>query len=327
MVFDIRPDEGIDKISVIINPLFLNKDCKKRHIFPDNRLTLHKAGPFTVLAIHQEYFNPLLDYQMQISFAVYELIKIGLINFPDTIMTPYFIYKNHSWFILRIVALEFYSSWANDEIIIDDDMVETNLETAIVNDCLYRYVVKSTGEITNTYYSNDKSTSKYNRSSFIIYDKQKKDIHDNRLPKEVILANTKPIRSEFRLYAENTPWLHWDNLQGDYNTIFKRHKRQLAVIYNNYVRECITVSSKVNENFNKVVKCAEKINPVRSNSKRLRQRVPIATIMDRGIGNEIVIRQTVVDKMDRFSVKSGNREKAQEMREMMGEKAIKGLGE
>jgi hypothetical protein len=83
-----RPIEGIDKISVTLNPLFLNTGCDKKHIDPYNRLTLHKAGPFTVLSISQEYFNPLFDYQMQISLAIYELVKQRIILFEDNFLTP-----------------------------------------------------------------------------------------------------------------------------------------------------------------------------------------------------------------------------------------------
>jgi len=41
---NIRPIEGIDKISFVLNPLFLNNDCVKKHIDPYNRLSVHKAG-------------------------------------------------------------------------------------------------------------------------------------------------------------------------------------------------------------------------------------------------------------------------------------------
>jgi hypothetical protein len=129
--YDARPIEGIDKVSVLLNPLILNSSCKKKHVDPLNRLTLHKSGAFTTLVIHQEFFNPFFDYQKQIAFAVYELVKHGIINFPDTIFTPFIIYEYHSLFILNVVALEFYSSWASDEIEVNEDMSKTTLAVCL----------------------------------------------------------------------------------------------------------------------------------------------------------------------------------------------------
>ncbi|MDR3142462.1 MAG: hypothetical protein LBU37_12180 [Tannerellaceae bacterium] len=81
--------EGIDRIGLLLNPLFFDKKNIIKHKDPYNRLTLHPAGQFYVLSIHAEWFNPLLDYQMQIAMAIYELVKEGVINFSDTMLTPY----------------------------------------------------------------------------------------------------------------------------------------------------------------------------------------------------------------------------------------------
>ena len=314
-----RPNEGIDKIGLVLNPIFLNKENKKKHIDPFNRLSLHRAGPYTIFTITQEYFNPFIDYQVQLAFAVYELVKHGIIDFPDTMFTPYFIYKNHGWFVLNVVALEFYSSWSKDEIDIDHDMTEKTLDAAKENGCLYQYVNKETKEVTDTFYSNDKARNSYDRSSFIIYDKQKKDIRDNQIPRDVVTGNPKSIRTEFRLYADNTDWLHWDNLRGDYQAIFNRHKDLLAVIYSNYIKGCITTNCNDNKNFGKVVKTAERKSPIRYSGKKLKKRVTVKGMVDFGEENERQNRESQLGIFDKFSLKNKNIENAKNMDKIMVE--------
>jgi len=207
-----RPPEGIDKIGIILNPLFLNKDNRKKYFDPNNKIEVHSAGVFTVLTIKQEYFNIFFDYQKQIALAIYELVKKGIFNFPDKgALTLWFIYNFSQYFILRIVSLEFYSDWNEDDVKVEPDMFRYTLDEAKDEDCLYRYVTED-NEVTDTFYSNDKSLSKYDRSSFICYNKKKKDIKEKQISHDVINNYARPTRTEFRLYADNTPWLHWDNL-------------------------------------------------------------------------------------------------------------------
>jgi len=310
-----RPHEAIDKIGILLNPLFLIKDCENIRIDKYNRLKIHRAGIFKVLTIKEEFLNPFIDYQMQITFAIYELIKQGIIIFPDNIFTPFFIYKYHEYFILNIVSLEFYSSWERDEIEIDEDMAKLNIDDAKENGCLYRYTDKE-GNLTETHYSNDKASNSYDRSGFIYYDKQLLDFMHNQIPHHVILAYGKPMRTEFRLYADNTPWLHWDNLRGTYQEIFDRHVKLLATIYNNYVSGCITVNGKANKNFNKVIKEAEKNNPIRYTGGQLKKRKPI---------KENKKQEMALNELSRFTSKSENMEKAQSIQETM-EKAAKERG-
>jgi hypothetical protein len=309
-----RPIEGIDKIGVLLNPLFLNKDFKKRRIDPYNRLEIHTAGVFKVLTIKQEYLNKLFDFQAQIALAIYELIKQGIIDFPDNFLTPLFIYKNPSYFILNIIALEFYFSLEKDEIEIDEDMVKNNIDEAKEDGCLYRYVDENKVE-TETYYSNDKGTN-YHRSSFILYNKQDKDLHDNQIPKDVILAFGKPMRIEFRLYADNSKWLHWDNLRGNYQDILDRHLQLLATTFNTKVRGCITLNSNENKNLKRIIKLAEKRDPIRFTGKELKKK----TLIKPNENSEIVIRN-----YEKFSLKNVNIENAKKLKEI-NEKLDKNRG-
>jgi hypothetical protein len=76
-----------------------------------------------------------------------------------------------------------------------------------------------------------------------------------------------PERLEFRIYAGNSRWLHWDNLKGNYQQIFNRYEEYLATLYNNYVLGCLTVRGKENPNFKKLVKLAERNNCIRFKNK------------------------------------------------------------
>ena len=303
-----RPPEGIDKIGVILHPLFLNKENAKKYFDPNNCLEIHPAGIYTVLSIKQEYFNIFFDYQKQIVCAIYELVKAGVINFPDTLLTLWYIYNYPQYFILRIVSLEFYSDWREEDIYINPDMYKCNLEEAKDEGFLYRYITDDK-EITDTYYSNDKSLSKYDRSSFICYNKRKKDSKENQISHNDINNYARPIRTEFRLYADNTPWLHWDNLKEDYQQIFNRHVALMATIYNNFVRECISVNNKANPNFSKIIKEANKYNHIRYKGNKIKKRGDIKLYNDEQVN--------IINEFKDLSVENENIENAKKLQKNM----------
>jgi hypothetical protein len=259
--------EGIDKVDVLLNPLFFNKDNINRHKDPYHRLTLHPAGVFWVLSIQREWFNPFFDYQAQIAFAVYELVKEGVISFVDTPLTPLMIYLFHECFFLNIVALEFYSDFKQDNIAIHDAKVFLTIDEAKKNDGLYRYYSKAEGQLTETCYSADRKGAR--KSRFITYNRLKKSVRDNNIASVKELERKQnPVRCEFKLYSTNTDWLNWDNLKGNYQDIFNRYLELLAVIYNNQVDGCLTVKGKENRNFKRVVRCALRENRTRFRNKR-----------------------------------------------------------
>jgi hypothetical protein len=120
--------EGIDKIGVLLNPLFFNKADITKHKDPYRRLTLHRAGNFTVLSIHEEWFNPLFDYQFQIARAICHLINEGVINLKarwakedsmNDMWNLYLVYTIPQYFILSIVACEFFSDIKYGNISVD----------------------------------------------------------------------------------------------------------------------------------------------------------------------------------------------------------------
>lgn len=258
--------EGIDRIGVLLNPLFFDKKNISRHKDPYNRLTLHKAGRFYVLSIHEEWFNPFFDYQVQIALAVYVLVKEGVISFPDSPFTPLYIYQYHKYFILNIVALEFFSDFKYSNIKLEKEMLKTTIDEAKYEGGLYQYRDEKNNKLTDTYYSPDKKGSK--KSKHIVYNKLEKSIKDNNhAPVETLIKTQNPIRLEFRIYANNSKWLHWDNLKGDYQKIFNRYKEYLAVIFNNYIAGCLTIKGKENNNYKKIIKTAKSKNRERFRTK------------------------------------------------------------
>ena len=79
-----KQKEHIDKFKVILNNTFINPEMiKKKNIDPKNRLTLHRFGDKVALAIHAEYFNPKMSFKENVASAIYELVKIKYLDFPD----------------------------------------------------------------------------------------------------------------------------------------------------------------------------------------------------------------------------------------------------
>jgi hypothetical protein len=258
-----RCPEGIDKVDVLLNPLFFDKRNIANHKYPYHRLVLRPAGAFWALSIQAEWFNPFLDYQMQVALAVHEIVKEGVLSYlffgcPFT-PSPQMIYLCHECFFLNVIALEFYSDGDYNNFKRDENMMFKTIDEAKENGGLYRYYDKDKDEPTDTCYSVKKKNA--GKSSFICYNRLRKSIIDNNIAGVDELRKTqKPIRCEFKLYSCNTEWLHWDNLRGNYQDIFNRYTRYLATVFNTKVAGCITVKGNENPNFKKVIKVARKEN-------------------------------------------------------------------
>jgi hypothetical protein len=242
------PQEAIDKVSLLLNPyLTLNT---ARQIDPRNRITLHQVGSFWQLSIHAEWFNIYEDYQWQIANAIYELIKKGVIIFPNYLATLLFIYSNPYSFILRIVAIEFYSNFRLEHVAIS--------EGAIENGSVERYQDYNTGEY-GSVYTGDRNRKKGRKPIGITYNKCKKDLETKRVSHQEWVKNPFKQRIEFRLYCNNTDWLNWFNLRGNYFDIFKRHLWYLATVYNNWIYSYSDINASENPMFKKIMRKASTI--------------------------------------------------------------------
>jgi F0F1-type ATP synthase membrane subunit a len=116
--------ELIDKVKVVLWPFFLNINKVKKHIDPHNHLTLHPFGNMVALAIYAEWINPVLPLQATIASAIYELIKEGVMLFPDNEFTLPFIIHNLDWFVAYVQELEIVFDIKPVNITIKDESIE-----------------------------------------------------------------------------------------------------------------------------------------------------------------------------------------------------------
>jgi hypothetical protein len=250
-------------------PFFLNYNNQTKHFDPSNNLTIHRSKFQTTLEIHAEYFNPMINYHITIACAICELIKKGIINFPDTIFTLPFIRDNLEWFV-SMSELEMYFDTKRNDVLIDKKTVETNDLIKIVDQKTYA----------TTYYSNDfRGDGKHYRKSIIsIYDKETKDLKDNHIAHEVIKQHPYKTRIEFRLCRSNCRYLSIDNLAGTFDQIFKRYYPYLAILYNSYLNgNVITTERKKYKQLNKVLDEAREKMKTRYTRKELRRSEPVIT--------------------------------------------------
>jgi hypothetical protein len=317
--------EGIDKITVVLNPLLLNKENVWKYHDPYNRLTFHRAGAFTALSIHEEWFNPFFDYQIQIAMAIHEIIKKKVINFPDNIFTLYTIYTNPSFFFVSIVCTEFYFDYKKENIWGYEEMNAANSDKAKEEGLLYRYAfINEDGdtEITNTYYTNDYADSK--KSIFCLYNRIEKLLRDNNKDTaKNIKKYQNEIRCEIRLTNENCPYLRWDNFKGAYKNIINRFSDYLSVIYGNHICGLFNVKGNENKRFKKIIYL------FRERQKELQRKNRQTGKKERYRGNDLckakersgnikstITEQDMLEKLDKTSINFAKRTKALKLNDL-----------
>ena len=164
--------ETIDKITIVLNPWLINNDMRRKiHIDPFNRLTLHSFGSMVGLAIHWEWINHRLSVYENIALALLELVKREYIVFPYNDFTLPFIIKYLPIFVWYVQQIEFAFDFLPSDIKVNED--------AVRNGNLIQYRDYETKELTDNYYTPDYHDGK-RKSIGIIYDKEKKDIHDRK---------------------------------------------------------------------------------------------------------------------------------------------------
>jgi hypothetical protein len=276
---------GIDKIKILLSPIWVNSrkiHFNKKgimHIKPDNSLTLHKCGPYTGLAIHDEYIS---RYEKNlfycISKAINELMIIGIIEKPEHIKEIdifNFIFQNPRQFISHVAELEIYFSIYKDSIIIKKYSVETG------------YLIEVTDNETGakTYYTKDynkyilsniKSGRKDKRKSIgKIYDKNIKDLKDNRKSHISILNNDYSIRLEFRLNNKNCNYMNIDNFNHSLNTVLRKYFHFLVVKYKKYFLDHVEIDIEKNKHLVALINTAKATTSKRFTEKTLKKTEPI----------------------------------------------------
>jgi len=252
-------NSGIDKIKLNLNPIFLNPNIP-RHIRADNSLTLHKAGNYTLLSIHAEYFNPFIDYKLQIAKAIHELVEKKVICFQNDypVFTFMFIFQNLEYFA-GVSQVEFFWDFPRGKVSINS--------IALTNKDIIQYKDKD-GNLCETFYSNDFETGK---SIFCTYNKYLKLLHDRHINRKIIEEMNVEYRIEARLTRDNCTYLDLANFSGTFEDIFKRFKPLLAVLYYKYLYGYVEVIGKSNTYFSRLMRQVEKEKTKYFNRNRLKK--------------------------------------------------------
>jgi len=268
-------NSGIDKIKLNLNPIFLNSNIP-RHIRADNSLTLHKAGNYTLLSIHAEYFIPFIDYKLQIAKAIHELIEKKIIRFENDypVFTFMFIFQNLEYFV-GVSQVEFFCDFPKGKVSINP--------IALTNKDIIQYR-DNKGILHETFYSIDFESGK---SIFCVYNKFLKHIHDRHISHKKIAEMNVEYRIEARLTRDNCTYLDLANLTGTYEDIFKRFKPLLAVMYYKYLYGCVEVVGKSNTYFQRLMREVQKEKLKYFNGNRLRKSESIEYIFENDIEKQL----------------------------------------
>jgi hypothetical protein len=297
MMFPI-PIEGIDKIKVTLNPIWLNCHDHLPHVDPHNYLTLHRCGVFASLAIEAEFMNSLMDYYTNIVLAICELIKREIIAFPNNMFTPYFVLNNLGWFVIGVQEIEFYFDLRPSHIRVNEDAVKNG------------GLVK----VENGYYTPDYKKGKTKRKSIgTVYDKGEKNKKDNHIKHSDIDAWPYKTRLEFRLTSRNCGYMSIENLRGPYGEVIKRFTPYLAVQYGLYFKDNIEVTGRENKNLVKIARKSESAGK-RYTGKELKKTEPVNA--DKNITNDDArkVMQRVI-KTSFYKEKKDNENAAKEVAE------------
>jgi hypothetical protein len=250
MIFPL-PIEGIDKIKVLLHPVWYHSDMwnytqpekTKCRIDPKNQMTLHQAGMFISLAIHAEFFDPMEDYYTSVVRAVYKLIEKKIITFPNwPPFTQMFVLNNLNWFVVGVQEAEFYFNIRPKNIVVTEDAVETGSLT----------------DFKGSLYTTDHHKGKNKRDSVgIIYDKEAKDRKDNHIKHKTLEQYPYKTRLEFRLATRSCQYLNLENFKGIYHDIIKRWTPYLAIQFAKWFGGCVEINGRDNKRLKRIVKKAE----------------------------------------------------------------------
>lgn len=239
----LRAQNGIDKISLILDGRFFNPMKLNRHSL-DHRNTqlLYRYGKYVLYVLNSEYFCLDSDYYMQIGRALYQLIESDYIQ-------PCFL-RQALWtpcsMVYRVSVVEFYFDFPADALTVYADEYDENSSYT-----LFRYIHK--GVPTDTYYSPDKNWKKGKRSTVCCYNKAAKDMHDRHISFNVIREHPYPLRLEFRLQSKKTRFLTLEGLKGTYFEILERYSPILRCIYNRYCQNNMYIEKGSNKLFDQSI--------------------------------------------------------------------------
>lgn len=259
-----RGEFGIDKIKLCLKQELLNRnlldsiswhyDSNKRtklyYLRTNRNLIIEKVGRFYLFIINQEFFNhsliPPRNYiLLQVCCAIHCLAAEGFIPLQNQIgfYLPY---------IQHITELEIYFSLKENYFDILETRFFSSREEAEENHGLFHY------KGTETFYS----YNGYEDSSVCLYNKQKKDFHDNQYNKDEIRAVRLPYRLEFRLRGKDVSKII--KLNGSLNTVFTNFLPTLAFLHNKYVKNNMEFNIPIRSKYQRVIRKSPEVTSIRN---------------------------------------------------------------
>ncbi|GHT63819.1 hypothetical protein FACS1894110_02320 [Spirochaetia bacterium] len=238
------PIEGIDKITVTLNPLASCFITTERP-YTDNMhyIRLDQVfyyGKWAFLTIQSQRIDHTLDIRCSIAKAIYELIEKKILVFPIDIPLI-FIYMKLDYFVYNIKEIEFYFDFIEGNIHI--------LQPELLN------------QIGTSYYSSDYRSSKnsHTRKSLLeVYDHAGNLVRLNQTSRKKLKENPYTKRIEFNLTKYNSPNMTLSDLSGNYDEVIIRYTHYLAVLYSRYFYGNVIVNDFEHYHFNKIYQLAAK---------------------------------------------------------------------
>jgi hypothetical protein len=226
--------ENIDKIAVTLNSLFLNYSYyNKPYLFPKYVTKTTKGHAYPTIFIEYEAFSNIgpIHYQVLNYIIPFITPSIILLAFPNEDIIHLLL--RLSPYLFSVTEIEIFFNFKPTELVI------TKPENFI------QFHDEDTPEI-ETLYSpdgrNGKTTKKCRKSIISYYDRRDYLLKKNQTSHEEIFKNPYFKRLEFRFVANNFAYLNFDNLQGTYQKVIRRHMEYLAAYYNRYVRDNVNVN-------------------------------------------------------------------------------------
>jgi len=227
------PQAGIDTISILINPDIVKKHSLF-HEFGNNNSPINLRikkyiDPITKRTIQTNYFIDIQAEMINYNFNIRsQIVHYILYLFKSEILS---INNHDESFVIDFVNNNFNLLFALDFIDFYFDIKE---EDAVI-----------LGEISqqhpNTQYCKDGRIKTYNRQLRL---KQK-----NNLPHDLINQIPLPRRIEFHLKRRTCPYLDINNLNGDFNVVFRRYLFFLARKWRKYKRYIIDIPNLKESNY------------------------------------------------------------------------------
>jgi hypothetical protein len=232
------PIEGIDKITVTLNPSvsFFIKNYKP-YIDHTHYIRLDHVfyyGNWAFLTIQSQKIEPTVDIRFSIAKAIYELIGKKILVFPLDFNVE-FIYMNLPYFVRNIKETEFYFDFRPENIRFLHPELLNQIMTSLYSDDFRSYPNRPTRK---------SCLEVYNHADYLM--KQR------HISWKKIEENPYKHRIEFNLTKYNSRNITLGDLSGSYDEVINRYTPYLAVLYSRFLYGNVLVNDLEHPHFNKI---------------------------------------------------------------------------